>query len=614
MRYFYKTFIALLLLGYSVVAQEHKGPLYCNASLLHAGESTRAAMKKTTLSLPFFEDFTSYDLYPDNTKWVEKQVYINNTMCLNPISRGVATFDALNELGLPWNTRSNTAFGPADTLTSRPIDLSTFTPGDSLYLSFYYQPQGNGFYPLDADSLFLFMRDLAGNYFKVWRMPGSRVKPFTQVMIPITDSHFFHNTFQFRFINIAALNYSDAIWNLDYIKLDAHRTIGDTILGDAAFSADPTFLLNDYTSMPYRQFMASPASERTARLRSFLSNNAAAQTVTHHMSASELATGIPLQTLTTGTAVLPAFGPQYQIYNTYTNTVTASSPTAKVVFRDQYYIESTTTTGTTNNDTIIKDQVFDNYLAYDDGTAEQSYYLTLLPTLPGKLQIEYHLNTPDTLRGMAIYFGRQVPSAAYKYFDIQIFSSLSGVMGATSDNLIYQQFSCNPGYPDTINHFWIYKFDNPVALSAGTFYAGIFLPAESGADSIYFGLDMNRIGPNHAYFNVLSSWTASSVRGAIMMRPLLGQQITSSEIKEVERATVKQWQVTPNPASDEITLNFPGDEVADFKVTDLSGKTVKSGRAMSGGKIDIRDLPQGMYFVHLLENGVREKPQKLIKL
>ncbi len=610
----FTTLFLQLFIATALLAQEHKGPLVCNPELFNKNAAPQQAQKKTALSLPFFEDFTSYDLYPDAAKWVENQVYINNTMCVSPVSRGVATFDALNPLGLPWNPFSNSAFNFADSLTSKPIDLSTYSAADSLYLSFFYQPQGNGFYPLRDDSFMLFLRDRYGNFKRTWKIEGSSVQPFTQVMIPITDSLYFHNNFQFRFVNIAALNYSDAIWNLDYIRLDAHRNIGDTAIGDVGFSSSPTFLLNDYTAMPYRQFYANPSAERASSYKDSVHNLTSAQTITHHFSATDLGSGTVLQAPTTATATLPATSTHGLTNTAYTTTVSPGSAFQKVVFENKFWFESTTGTGTLPNDTIVKQQVFDNYLAYDDGSAEQSYYITLLPTLPGKISIEYHLNVPDTMQGMAIYFGRQVPSASYKSFDIQLYSSLAGVNGASADHLIYQQYDCNPGYPDTINHFWVYKFETPVPLPAGTFYAGVFMPAESGDDSLYFGLDMNRIGGNHAYYNVLATWSPSTIQGAIMMRPLLGQNITSSHITDAAVAVKKTWSIAPNPAYDEVNVYFPGDDVANYTICNLQGQTVLSGKVTTGAKLDVSKLPAGMYLVNVYEDGVAGVPQKLIKL
>jgi hypothetical protein len=49
-----------------------------------------------------------------------------------------------------------------------PINLSADSVGDSVYLSFFYQPQGNGFYPSNGDSLMLFFKNKFGDFVKVW--------------------------------------------------------------------------------------------------------------------------------------------------------------------------------------------------------------------------------------------------------------------------------------------------------------------------------------------------------------------------------------------------------------------------------------------------------------
>ena len=609
--------LCLLLPAIVTPAQEHTGPVRYNPWLAnHQNSNKKSAEKTTALSLPVFEDFTGYSIYPDNNLWLDSEVYINNTMCTSPISRGVATFDALDKTGMPYDPYNSVDFRYADSLTSRPIDLSGHTPADSLYLSFFYQPQGNGYFPLPADSFILYMKIVYGDWLPVWQVAGTTIQPFTQVMIPITDTLYFHSTFQFRFVNIAALNFADANWNLDYIRLDANRNMNDTEIADVAFSADPSYLLNDYTSMPYRQFYANITAERATQFVDSIHNDylATPVTVNYTFSATALNTGTVLQVPVTNTTTISPSTIQPIANPAYTTTIPPPGYYDKVVFENQYYIGSTGLTGSIPNDTIIKDQVFDNYLAYDDGTAEQSYYITLFSSLPGYIAIEHHLNIPDTMRGMAIYFGRQGADAYDKIFSIVVYSSLAGVNGATADNIVYESDFLNPGYIDTINHFWIYSLDSAIALPAGTFYAGVFIPAESGSDSLYFGLDVNRIGGNHAYYNVLSAWSPSLIHGAIMMRPILGKNITSSEIPGLKSLPTHEWTISPNPASDKLTITFPGDLKADYQVTNITGIRVLSGLVNSGTAIDISALAPGMYFVSISSGGIQSTTQKFIKL
>lgn len=600
--------------SHTATCQEHQGPLLVNAALRnHSLPLTRS--KTTAIPLPFFEDFTGYDVYPDPAKWVDRQVYINNTFCINPIARGVATFDALNEKGLPWYPYSNIVHNLCDSLTSQPFDFSFLNPSDSLYLSYFVQPQGYGYFPASRDSLLLLFRLRSGEWRTVWRGQGTSITTFTQIMVPIVDSNYFFEGFQFRFINIAAMNYADAHWHLDYIRLDANRRFDDTAINDVAISKNPGFLLNDYTAMPYRQFYANPSGERAAIIIDSVRNtNASLQPITYGFEATELNTGTTLQPTVLNTNIVNAYSTAAIVNNTYTTTITPTGAYDKVVFTHKHYIEATTATGSVDNDTIIKEQVFDNYLAYDDGSAEQSYYLTLFPTLPGKIAIEYHLNTPDTLKGLAIYFGRQAPPSIFKTFDINIYSTLQGIDGAAADNVLYRQPSCDPGYVDTINHFWIYKFDTPLPLPAGRFYGSVFMPAESGADSLYFGLDMNRIGGNHAYYNVLAAWSPSLIQGAIMMRPLLGQDVISTGIRNTQTPVQPAWSVWPNPATDAIRLSFPTDNKLHYRVYGITGQTVKEGYANSGAAIEITDLIAGAYYVTIHDGSAQLQPIKIIKL
>ena len=167
-------FILSLLLWQTTFAQDViVAPLNFNGALKQQPANTGAAHKTTAITLPFFEDFTDDITWTNKDRWVDDKVYINNTMGVNTISRGVATFDALNDNGIPYNTTNPFALDYADSLTSRDINLSTFTPADSIYLSFFYQPQGNGFYPETGDSLMLFFKKKNQAWVKMWSKPVS---------------------------------------------------------------------------------------------------------------------------------------------------------------------------------------------------------------------------------------------------------------------------------------------------------------------------------------------------------------------------------------------------------------------------------------------------------
>ena len=112
--------------------------------------------------LPFFDDFSHSNLYPDSTKWTDYNVMVNDGFPFCPPNRNGATFDVLDANGRVYDYAISNAF-VSEYLTSVRIRLDSImepepralTPADSVYLSFYYQPQGNGNIPEPQDSLVL---------------------------------------------------------------------------------------------------------------------------------------------------------------------------------------------------------------------------------------------------------------------------------------------------------------------------------------------------------------------------------------------------------------------------------------------------------------------------
>lgn len=573
---------------------------------------SRSAKKTSAISLPFFEDFADNSFYPDTSKWRDSKIYINNTMADEPPTVGVATFDGIDETGVPYEPTFNSVLRYTDSLTSQPIDLSGYSAADSVYFSFFYQPEGNGFAPQPNDSLMLYFRraNTTNPWTRVWRVPGTTLQPFKQVMIAITNPSFFNDEFQFRFVNKTSINTTDDHWHIDYIRLDANRNINDTAINEIAYIDEPSFILDDYTYMPYHQFLANATAERaTDHETSIRNTNSTAVNVTYGYNAVETFSGTGLNSASNSTSI-GANSKQTVSFPVYTNTVPAVSNNEPVTFENKYYLQSSTSTGAVQNDTIVRKQHFHNYLAYDDGTAEKSYYLNLFPTLPGKVVIEFNLNEPDTLKGLAIYFGRQVPLAYQKFFSAVVYSDIA--FNGGGDNILYQEDFLIPGYLSQIS-FWNYKFEKPIPLPAGKFYIGTIQPALSSSDSLYFGLDVNRKSDNHAYFSVTNKWEKSSIDGAIMMRPMFGD-FFPSVINNVAQDKRLSFDITPNPATDFISFRFNSNEKARFDIIDVKGQTIKQGHANSGEKIYIKELSSGTYYIQFAVDGQISNTKKFIKL
>ena len=150
-----------LMLGIGLMAS----PAIAQEILTPFGITEKAPVRKGVAEarfLPFFDDFSHSNTYPDSTKWTDNNVLVNAGFPLCPPNRKGATFDVLDANGKVYSYAISNAF-IAEYLTSVRIRLDSImepepralTPADSIYLSFYYQPQGNGNSPEEQDSLVL---------------------------------------------------------------------------------------------------------------------------------------------------------------------------------------------------------------------------------------------------------------------------------------------------------------------------------------------------------------------------------------------------------------------------------------------------------------------------
>ena len=119
-------------------------------------------INETGLFLPFFDNFSHSTLYPDSTKWTDNNAFVNDGFPMNPPSHNAVTLDVLDANGRIYDYAISNPF-VAEYLTSARIRLDSIlepeprllTPADSLYFSFWYQPQGYGMTPESQDSLVL---------------------------------------------------------------------------------------------------------------------------------------------------------------------------------------------------------------------------------------------------------------------------------------------------------------------------------------------------------------------------------------------------------------------------------------------------------------------------
>jgi hypothetical protein len=516
---------------------------------------------------------------------------------------GVATFDGLNQYGIPYDTLLST-FNPrpADTLRSLAINLSGLTAADSVYLSFYFQAQGLGDTPNNNDSLVLEFLRFNGSWKKVWGVNGQAFNEFKIVMIPIKATEFFHDLFQFRFRNYASVTGNNDHWHVDYVKLDANRNINDTLMNDIAIQRYSTGVLKRYSVMPWNQFKANAADEVAASHKMYFRNNyGIAKNTSYSFKIEEVNSSTVL-----ATQALQSFN--FNALQQDSATVPGINPAPITALNDalikaSYFCYATGTGDLLSaNDTVLQYQRFGNYFAYDDGSAEKIY--GLLGT-GAKAALRFKCNTPDTVQAVRIHFARLQGVQSGLLFSILIWKKLN------PETILYQQDFNKPAYIDSINGFATYILDSGVYVT-DTFYVGWL---QSQQDMIYMGFDRNTNARQNLFYNIGSSWQNSLFDGSLMLRPVLGKRADLNVGITVPTFKIAPIMAYPNPSSDFITLQsgIPNYlQAAYYELQSLSGVSLLSG-IFGGQTISLKDLPLGMYILRLTTTDGYKHIIKVIK-
>jgi hypothetical protein len=643
MRFIY--LILLLLPGISSMSQEIISGLKINPAVRAKSiELSSIRMKSvqqdtSPVSMPFYDDFSSVSVYPSPLRWADRYAYVNTDYPIFPVNIGVATLDALNDSGYMY---PNAVPGPttfiADHLTSRYIRLdSLFTPvpralkpQDSIYLSFYYQPQGRGLKPSPSDSLVLQLlltpaydsitptdtTFIPARWERIWSTPGSALDTFflvnnayfKRVMIPIKDSaKFFKKFFQFRFLNYVSLasiaepswQSNTDIWNIDNVYLNMGRTMNDSIHKEIRFIDRAPSLLKKYVSMPYIQYCDNPTNEIADSVYILLTNR---DTIQHNGTYKYLTTqqgGSFTSSYTNDTVKLNSwykYGLNSQRPPIPFLFPISNADSATFVVKHTIHANEA---GSQLGDTIFGYQRFYNYYAYDDGTPEAGYGLKGTDAM---LAYRFELNkSPDTLRAIRIFFNRTLSTANQQYFRLTVWNDNSGTPGDT----VYSRIEL-VGLPDTLDMFTTYRLDVPVRIS-GTFYIGTIQTTD---DNLNIGFDMYDDARTNILYNASGTWLTSSYSGALLMRPVIGKPIpVGIADKKVQTATLR---IYPNPNNTHqltVLMQANADRkmnsgTAEINIRNMSGQLVFQTRYAE--LINLPELPAGIYVLTVKDpvNGI----------
>lgn len=623
---FSSVFVLLITSSNVYVAQEQLIPLNCNLNLPLIPK--KISNKKTTtvapLDLPFFDDFSyAYKSpYPSANNWLDSSVYVNTGFAIAPLSIGVATFDGLNKKGYPYSINAPVSYsGPADFLTSHPINLKatlthTYDPSDSIFVSFYYQAEGRGEAPEANDSLCLdFFKPNQNKWQKVWGAkgynPSATDTNFYRVRVVIADTAYLDSLFQFRFRNKATTSGSLDHWHIDYVQIKKQYLYSDTVESDAAFAYKPSSFLKNYSVIPYRQY--NRTLEMAPGFRNYMRNNFDIAKFSDYSYTVKDEMGNPITTDTYGTFANPGFLPFLNngYYSGIAATPVFTNQPFPVTFTDSTFFTIThvLTTSSDNkraNDTVVHVQKFANYYAYDDGTAEQGYYLN---TYGAKTAVRYTLNVADTLKSLRIYFDPILDGTSILASTFRIMVWDAG--GNGPGNVVYKDSLINPIYlSGSYNAMPTFSLTSCLPLGIGTYYVGI---QQTTNKALNIGFDRNTNHKDALYYDIGNGWVQSAIPGSLMINPVMGcTYATPVGIKESEQKN--KIQVFPNPAQNSISINYPGNQLESSTLEILTslGELVYTKSIISNETIDISNLANGLYFIHLKGSNLNISSQKLI--
>ncbi len=551
--------------GQEVLIQE---PKKVEASQRQKGNSSHLRTASDTLLLPFREHFlqTSYEV--STKKWIAPNVKVAFKGACLP-DYGFAILDGSDSLNLPF-VGLQQAYGRSDSLTSQCIDLSAYSPADSLYLSFFVQ-NGGSFEAAEAQDSLILEAKADSVFIEIWSAVGNDI-PRTkamQVHLPLTDSAFFTSCFQFQFLRAASLNGRYDNFLLDAIYLDKNRTFNDTLQTTAFQSFIGSPFQNGY-NLPLKH----QAIDTLFPLKcTFFNNFPAGNNLSLDVRISETLNN---QFSTNNTFNL-------NIDTTCSDTQNVGSVLSVSITQNARFSYDFISGGDTFNIFFGIDSVW----AYDDGTAETGYGV-LEATSFGQ---SYTLLQPDTLKAVRISFFPGTYKFNLKAFVLEIWRQDAN---GNIDTLLYSQnIRLQTGKaPD---FFYRYYLDSLLPLP------NKFLVAIRQYDNnpAGVGMDLDTDNSDKIFYRKNGVWKKTAFSGTLLIRPEFLGGSSSMILTNIPRSADNILKIFPNPATEKIYIRVPRttpNETIRFSLFSPTGRLILQG---SGDEIHIADLAKGLYILKI---------------
>ena len=600
------------------------------------GNVTTATARQSELkpiALPFWDDFsfTAGDGYVNDTLWINaKSTWVNNGLTIDPPSVFVATFDGLDSIGKPYNPTDLLAKGFADKMVSRGIklDLIPNTEKTSVFLSFYFQYQGNG-EPSDRDdNLSLWFKDVDGSWEKVFEATSDEnydPKKFYYRTVAIRDEKYFHSGFQFRFQNFARLSGPYDMWHLDYVYLNFGRTATEKSMPDRTISSPLTSPFGDYTAVPLRHLkdtIGSISTLQTAKLFGLLENNLQPFRYTTSLKITERTPAgintkkvilendeVPINPLTGGAQIIEPFK-TLELTLRKKFPLTVLSPDADSVSvamklgintadsNPQTYLPKYRPINFLFNDTTTRKFILADFYSSDDGEAE---FGAGVNKNGNELAYGYDILTKkaDTVVAVDVYFP-QFGDQSNQTLNLKIWNSAEGKpLTAVHQQTITVVRSAQ-------NRFSRYLLSQPV-LVQGRVYFGWKRTSDG---DLPVGLDKSRDNGKKIWYNLNGEWVQNEIlSGSLMIRPVFGKGAGDVIAAALEKSDLKIW---PNPTTGEFTIPGTADSI---QILEPTGAFIEfTTEDTIGGKLVRLNRPtQGLKIILWSDQGVVKKSRIIVR-
>lgn len=562
-----------------------------------------------TTILPFWDEFSTSDNFPNEQKWHESQnVRIASNIGIDAPTLNVAVFDGVDASGAGYDPTS-LINGLADCMTSVNIDLSVLAPdqNDSVFMSFFWQLKGKGELANEEDSLVLQFLDQNLNWNSVWSKSGgveNETKEFQQEILKV-PSALFHAGFQFRFQSYGKLTGPFDTWLIDYVYINFGRHENDIAYLDRALTTPGNFLTAPYTALPTEQFFANPSKYLVDLSVEFYNLNSFFQPILYSANVKDLVTDQELQTLSDEIVSIPG-GFERDILNSPALDVENINLNADSLWLeasvfiksgDTFFIEDIDNSNDTTfnfqidyriNDTVRNVTIIDDYLAYDDGEPD---FAAGINQRGGRLAYRYVLEEQALLTHIDINF----PLVQQTGLPIELVVWKS--IGEGNDSIQYQS-SFSVQRSNAIGELKPYLLDTPIFVR-DTIFIGF---VQATDEFLAVGLDKNTNSAEHMFYNVEGNWRENEyVEGSFLMRPRFDKTIAANFVPNNPGSANLDPSIYPNPSAGLFVINAVFDEIL---IVNSWGQQKRFSAEEQDGKtiLNLSENESGIYLIKLTKD------------